>query len=323
MNDPYDVLERQLGDAVRRRAAGASASTSGARRRRPGWNRGALPAIAAIAVLGTGAAAAAVVLGPDDQPRNQIKRALYAGTRAAQTSPACQRARPRAMRLVDDPVPAGLLTQLGVLRRPAAARERVPLPEMTLGGGEVLARSIRVARAGDGWGYRLYLSRGLAGAPVADPLGCAQRRRDASIAAAAHFDAEVRAQVTKVVDREVAYVADLNSGQTLTLQFDELRPDGRKASGGETIIHNNTIPAIGSRMGNFRGRYVSLSGLVPDGVASVRVLDRSGQPRRRAVTIPVTDNVYHALMSRRMGPRMSVEWRGPDDRLLRRTHAQY
>lgn len=322
MNDPYKVLERQLGDAVRRRAAGASASTSGARRRRPGWNRGVLPAIAAIALLGTGGATAAVVLGPDDQPENQVKQALYAGSREAQTSPACRQGKPRAVRLVDDPVPAGLLAQLGVLRRPAAARDRVPPTGLTLSGGEVLARSVRVARASDGWGYRLSLARGFQ-SPIADPLSCAQRRRDASIAAAADFDADVRAQVTKVVDREVAHVANLNSGQTLTLQFDELRPDGRKASGGATIIHNTTIPAIGSSMGNFRGRYASLSGLVPDGVATVRVLDRSGPLRRRAVTIPVTDNVYHALMSRRMGPRMIVEWRGPDDRLLRRTHARY
>jgi hypothetical protein len=317
MNDPYENLERQLGDAVRRRAAGAGR----VRRRRGGWSRGVLPAIAAIAVLGTGAATATVVLGPDDQPKNQVKQALFAGHRVAQASPACRQVRPSAVRLVDDPVPAGLRAQLGILRRPAAARDRVRRAELG-SGGDFLARSIRVARAADGWSYRLYLSRGIQ-SPIADPLGCARTRRDASIAAAAQFDADVRAQDSRVVDREVADVAELSSGQTLTLVFDELRPDGRKASGGATIIHGNTIPAIGSGMGNFRGRHVSLSGLVPDSVATVRVVGRTGSPRQRSVTIPVTDNVFHVLVSRRMRPRMTVEWRTSDEKVIRRTRPRF
>lgn len=290
--------------------------------RRARWSRGVLPAVAAIAVLGTGTAAATVVLGPDDQPENQVTQALFAGHRAAEASPDCRPAMPRALRLVDDPVPPGLLAQLGVLRRSEATRDRNARAEQKLGGGEVLARSVRVARADDGWSYRLSLARG-SQSPFADPLRCAQTRRDASIAAAADFDAEVRTRVTKVVDGELAYAAELYSGQTFTLQFDELRPDGRQASGGATIIHDDTIPAVASSMGSFRGRYVSLSGLVLDGVATVRVIDRSGSPRARAVTIPVNDNVYHALMPRRMGPRMLVEWRAPDGSVVRRTHARY
>jgi hypothetical protein len=78
-----------------------------------------------------------VVLGPDDQPRNQVKQALFAGQRAADDSPSCQSVAPRAVRLVDAPVPAGLLDQLGVLRRPATASDRIPTAELTtLGGGE-------------------------------------------------------------------------------------------------------------------------------------------------------------------------------------------
>jgi hypothetical protein len=315
VNDPYKVLERQLGDAVRRRVG------DGARRRRPRWNRGVLSTVAVIGVLGTGAATAGVVLGPDDQPKNQVRQALFAGQRAAQAAPACREVEPRAARLVDDPVPTGVLDQLGVLRRPVAPRDHVPLADLGSGGGEVLARSVRVARASDGWSYRLYLSRrsmSFAGGRVADPLGCVQARRDASIAAAAHFDAGVRAQVTKAVDRELAFAADMSSGKTLALEFDEMRPNGRRASGGGTIIRNDTIPAIASMMGNYRRRYVSLGGLVTDGVASVRVLDASGSPRHRPVTIPVTDNVYHALMSQPIGPRMTVEWRDHDDRVIRR-----
>jgi hypothetical protein len=68
---------------------------------------------------------------------------------------------------------------------------------------------------------------------------------------------------------------------------------------------------------------VALSGLVPDGVARVRVVDAAGHPRVRAVSIAVSDNVFHALLPRRMGPRMVVEWRAPSGRVLRRTHPRY
>ncbi|MCU1676176.1 MAG: hypothetical protein JWM93_934 [Frankiales bacterium] len=324
MSDPYKNLERQLGDAVRRRAAAAG----GVRGRRARWTRGALPTIAAIAVLGTGAATAAVVLGPDDQPDNQVKQALMAGERAARASLACRHVKPTTMRLVNDPVPARVLAQLGVLRRPASARDQVPRTRRNFGNGEVLAGSIRVARASDGWSYRLFLSRGVqsfAGTTVADPLGCAQSRRDASVAAAARFDADGRARVARTVDREVAFVANLISGRALSLSLMEMRPDGRPNGGGATIIRNNKIPATGG-IGTLRighRRYVALSGLVPDGVVTVRVVDGSGSPRERAVKILVADNVFHALLSRRMGPRMTVEWRAADGSVIRRTHPRY
>lgn len=324
MTDPYKTLERQLGDAVTRRSDAAT----GGERPRARWRRGVLPVIALVGLLGTGAATAAVVLGPDDQPDNQVKQALFAGEQHARATPACRRVKPAAVRLVDDPLPSGVLDQLGVLRRPATADDRVPRGQLRFGGGVVLARSIRVARASDGWGYRLFLSRGAqsAGGPtIADPLRCVQTRRDASIAAAAQFDDDVRARVEMTTDREVASVRDLVSGQALSLSLIEVRPDGRMAGGGATIIRNNKIPATGSvgtvRVGD--RRYVALSGLVPDGIATVRVVDRSGSPRARSVTIPVADNVYHALLPRRMGPRMTVEWRASDGRVIRRTHPRY
>jgi hypothetical protein len=87
------------------------------------------------------------------------------------------------------------------------------------------------------------------------------------------------------------------------------------------------VPATGS-VGTTRvgGRQrVELSGIVPDGVASVRILDRAGPRTRRArpATVSVRDNVFHALLARRMGPRMTVEWRGPDGAVVRRVHPSY
>jgi hypothetical protein len=316
MTDPYKTLERQLGDAVRRRAP----HTTG-RRGKP-WSRGVLPAIAALAVLGTGAATAAVVLGPDDQPRNQVKQALFAGDRAAQASPACQRVKPGSARLIEDPVPAAIRDQLGVLRRPPTTTDRVPSAD--LGQGDVLARSIRVAQAEDGWRYQLFLKRGAqAFAPtnVTDPLACAQIRHDASVAAAADFDADVRARVAARADQRLAYTKELDSGRALLLEINELRRDGRLSSGGAVTIQGNKVPATGSvgqRIPVGNRVLVSISGLVHDGVDTVRLIDKSGPRRARPVTTPVSDNVFHVLVPRQTGPRITAQWRAPGGAIIRR-----
>ncbi|HWI70558.1 MAG TPA: hypothetical protein VNT55_01285 [Baekduia sp.] len=317
--DPYKILEEQLAGAVRARRV---------RRWSPRrWPRGVVPAIAVAAVLGTGAATAAVVLRPDDQPANEVKQALFAGEQAADGAAVCRRVRAAQPRLVDDPVPPGLLAQLGVLRRPATAADRLPPGQVRFGAADVLRRSIRVARASDGWSYRFYLSRGVL-APLsgpADPVACARVRRDAAIAAAERFDPGVRTEVARRVNAEVGSLEDQAAGQTLSFTLMEQRPDGRGTGGGGGFIKGDRIPAAGG-IGHFRRgnhRYVALSGLVPDGVARVRVLDGSGSPRERPRTIEVRDNVFHALLPRRFGPRLTVEWRSPSGRVLRRTHPRY
>lgn len=317
--DPYKQLEDQLRGAVDRRRP--------ARRWLP---RGVVPIVAVAAVLGTGAATAAVVLRPDDRPENQVRQALFAGTKGSEGLPACRRSGSSAARsrMVDDPVPAAIAERLGVFRRPATAADRLPLEKLRLGGTEILGRSVRVARASDGWRYRLYLSRGVPAWPGAprDPLACAQARRDASVAAAEGFPEAVRGEVAALVDREVRAVAAQVSGRDLMLGTFEVRPDGRSTGGGVgRIREKGRIPAFGS-IGLFRRghqRYVALSGLVPDGVARVRVVDGNGAPRERAVTIAIRDNVYHALLPRRMGPRMTVEWRDEGGHVVRRTHPHY
>ncbi len=323
MSDPYKKLERQLAEAVRAR---------GGARRRFGRVRGIVPAVAVVAVLGSGAATAAVVLAPsgsspDDRPENQVKQALWAGRRAAAASPACRPASAGKVRLVDDPVPSWVLARLGVLRRPATAGDAVPAARLGVGAEEVLRRSVRVARAGDGYMYRLYVSRGLPRFPglPADQLGCARVRERAAEAAAARFGADVRHTVAASVGRETRAIEDAVAGRSLTLALMELRPDGRPTGGGATVLKDHKIPATGGvgpvRRGN--RRYVSLSGLLPDGVATVRIVDRDGAPPERARVVRVRDNVFHALLPHRFGPRMTVEWRDAAGRVVRRTHPRY
>jgi hypothetical protein len=316
MSDPYKKLEEQLTDVVRAR-----------RPTRAWWSRGVVPIVAVVGVLGSGAATAAVVLRPDDRAESQVRQALTAGERAAAVAPACDHVRTSAPRMVDDPVPPWLSARLGVLRRPATAADRVPRKQLGFGGTEVLTRSVRVARATDGWNYRFFLSRGVMhiGAAEADPLACAKVRQRASVEAARGFDASVRREVAVQVGRTVRAVADQVAGRTLTLSQIEVRPDGRTAGGGAAFLRAGRLPATGS-VGTFRRgnrRSVSLSGLVPDGVAEVRILDRDGTPKQRPRVVRVNDNVYHALLPHRFGPRMTVEWRDASGRVLRRTHPRY
>lgn len=314
--DPYKKLEEQLEDAVRAR-----------RPARARWSRGVVGLVAALGVLGTGAATAAVVLRPDDRPESQVRQALTAGERAAAKAPACRHVPTGAPRMVDDPVPAWLLAQLGVLRRPATAADRIPERQLRFGGADVLARSVRVARATDGWSFRFFLSRGVMhiGPGEADPLACARVREQAAVAAAEAFGADVRREVAAETGRSVRAVADQVAGRTLTFSQIEVRPDGRPTSGGGGFLKEGRLPAMGSvgtyRRGNRRS--VSLSGVVPDGVAAVRILDRDGSPRQPPRVVRVNDNVYHALLPHRFGPRMTVEWRDAHGRVLRRTHPRY
>jgi hypothetical protein len=318
-DDPYRTLEEQLRGAVTQRRP---------RRRWARLPRGVVPAIAVVAVLGTGAATAKVVLGPDDQPANQVKQALFAGTQATQGTPAC---RPRrhtvTPTLVDDPVPPAALARLGVLRRPATADDRLPAAPSRFGPAEILRRSVRVARTPDGYRFPLHLTRGPLAAPglPVDPIACMRAQRAASIAAAQRFDAPVRAEVRRTADRQLAGVTAAQSATTISVVLGEVRPDGRPVSSGGGRFDPARFPALGAlglaRIGHHR--YVDLSGLVPDGVATVRIVDGDGHPRVHPVTVRTNDNVFHALLPHRMGPHLTVEWRSPRGAVLRRTHPHY
>jgi hypothetical protein len=312
--DPFDTLERQLRDAVQRRR----------RRRVP---RGLLATAAALA-LGGGVAAAAGVLGGSGDDA-AVKRALFAGSSRAHRTAACTVRAPRtaAPQVVAGRPSPPVLAQLGIFRRPAAAADRVPPSRLVM--GAVLSDGVRVARAVDGTRYVLLVSRGTPRFPgaIRDPVGCARAEHDASIAAAAHDTAAVRARVRRIVDARLASMQRAASGATETLTAMLLLPNGHLGSGGATLIVNGHLPATGA-IGFVRVRdkpRVELSGVIPDGVASVRIVDRDGPRARRAhpTTVAVRDNVFHVLLPRRMGPRMTEEWHAPDGHVVRRLHPRY
>jgi hypothetical protein len=323
--DPYKNLEEQLRDAVARRAA-APAPELPRRRRFARWPRGgAVPVLIGAVVLGGSVATAAVVLAPGDRPQDQVQQALAAGTKATSTAPACRHVPAGRPRLVDDPVPAWVQKRLGVFRRAPTAADHVPLADLGLGGRAVLRRSVRVARTPDGWTYRLWLSRGVvgAGASAADPVACARVARDASLAAAAAFPPAVQAEVRRVVKHRYTLVADQASGRALTYSVSELDPSGNPRTGGAGPLGPaHVVPASGG-LTTLSGGYHALYGIVPDGIATVRVVDASGSPRAKPIVSGVSDNVFHTTLPRRMGPRLIVEWRSASGRVVRRTHPHF
>jgi hypothetical protein len=117
------------------------------------------------------------------------------------------------------------------------------------------------------------------------------------------------------------------NGVAHILTIATIAPDGRVLEGGATELRNGKIPAFGSfgPVRRERRRFVALSALIPDGVYDVRIVDKAG-PRRLRVkprTVVVRDNVYHAIVPRRMGPRIAVQWRTRSGRVVRMTHVSY
>jgi hypothetical protein len=282
-------------------------------------------------ILGGGVATAAVVVQHKStaSPEAQMRQAMAASSRALRTLPACRGAKQRRVRLVDEPVPTWLSDHLGILRRPQTAADRARDVTLRYAVGSVILRaSRRLAVQPDGWSYRFALMRGTGSfyAAQSDPVACAEGRRAVALAAAASFPAAVQKAVRREVDGELAAVRDAASGRTLEYQITEFRPDGlTTSSGGGSLDPARPLPAsagIGTYAhGDVRGH--SVSALVPDGVATIRILDTSGSPRERPRTVKVVDNFFHTILPRRFGPTMVLQWRAPSGRVVRTTHLHY
>lgn len=334
MSDPYKNLEDQLRGAVERRAPEAAPEPPPPRRprRRFTWPRGgAIPVLLGAVVLGGGVATAAVVVQHRSTatPQEQMRQAMDAGARAMRTLPACRHVKAERPRLISEPVPSWLSQRLGILRRPQTAADRASSGSLRFAVGSVILRdSRRVAVQPDGWSYRFLLARGVGSffPSQADPVGCGEGARDAALAAAASFPPAVRRKVRDQEDAEVAAVERLASGKSLQYQISEFRPDGlATSSGGGTLGPNGPLPAT-SGIGNYHHGHVrghSVYSLIPDGVATIRLVDAAGTPRAKPITVKVVDNFFHVLLPRRFGPTFILQWRSPSGRLVRTTHLRY
>lgn len=312
-HDPFERLDDQLRQAVRaRRTSRVPMSRRG---------RGPLAVLLSL-LIGGGVATAASVLDPGESREAQVRRALTAGARAAEGHPSCT---PPSgglrRRVVDEGAPEDLASQFAVLRRPARPGETADRKTLSNGGEAVLGRTVREARAADGWRFVLWLSRGDATQPGdVDPVACAKVRRAASVRAAAGLPRVVRREVQRSADREVQGLERRRRPDTVSLSWLELDPQGRGLGGGSTMISRGRVPAFGSGgPSRIDGRRVVVqSGFVVDAVRRVRFIDLTGRPRTRSFTVDVRDNVFHAVLPQRMGPRIRVQYLDANGRVLRR-----
>lgn len=174
----------------------------------------------------------------------------------------------------------------------------------------------------------MYLSRGaFAGFTPNDPVACASLRQRASEAAAQpDIVKAVRAQTERElqpVRREAARIRLIFS---LIMTADRYGQPGGGGAGPLPV--DGGAPKTGSVGLGRRGdrRFVRLTGLIPDGIADVRIRDRdpgAGGRRTPPVRIEVRDNVFAAELPRGMGPRMTVEWLDPDGKVRGRTNPQF
>jgi hypothetical protein len=308
-HNPIYILDQQLREAVRRR--------------RRGWlrHKGVI-AVAAALVLGGGVAAASQLISKAEH--SAADRAIAAGQTAALKLPACAQHRPNsAPRMVDGPLPADVTQRLGIFRRGRTSQDRIAARNLRFGGTHVLSRSIRIARAADGARFAMYVSYGAPNLPGGniDVAACDRATLTAALAQPQAKDATVRAQIHSKLEAQIRRAQDLIDGAAHFLTINQIDATGQLISGGATVLHDGKIPAFASTSHGRRGgqHTVIAAGLVPDEVHDVRIISssRAGHPH----VVPIRDNMYHARLTR-TGPRLRVQWRTRQGRVIRTTHLE-
>jgi hypothetical protein len=310
-SDPFEVLDRQLQMAVRSRHF--------VRRRRV---RRGIIVLAGGMVVSVGVAVAGGALGGP----SAADRAISAGESAAMQRAACAPGVPRKPHLVSGEADPVVLRNFAVFRRGPNSGDHVPRRLLALGGRDVLRSTIRTARATDGTRYAVFISRGAGNFKTspADPLECTLAARASALAQPGARPASVRSQVLAEMNRRVQRTRDVLQGRSQFLTIVYLTRTGRYAGFDATIIDHGRLPPTNAVRVSQRssGRVVGVSGLVPDVVHDLRILDRDAKPGRRthSVVISVRDNLVHEHLPRRMGPRLRAQWRDSSGRVLKATH---
>jgi hypothetical protein len=211
MSDAFDQLERQL-----RRAVRAAADNVPVRRRR-GWRRTSVFAVAAALTVSGGALAATKLVGGQSAETQGRKIAAQA-IRDTATLPACAPAVASQTLVLSDSAPLPeIRAALPALATPAPrdnqARALSMLPQ---GGpaGPVLRRTVRAIPAPDGVTLVVYVQQGFGFGALRDPDACGQARRER----AAVLDKDRAEDVKRWTERRLAEVADTVRGlQTLNV----------------------------------------------------------------------------------------------------------
>jgi hypothetical protein len=345
MTSFFHDLEEQLRTAAHERTSGApgDAARPGPRprphpRRGLRWLAGgarAVPVVASVAVAVVVLVGALVLLGhrggqsptppasggPDtalaalvlNTPKAQLRHEVAligSATRKVQASAACRVARPRTAPQIHAAPGQALLSTLGVLRRPATPADRLPagLGSAMYPGVSFYAGAARRAARIRGATYYLVPIR-------QDPAGGVPSTRCFALQSAAlakalpTFPRALRSPVRRLQAALIAYdtrLAAQRPTDAVCVVTAQRNGGGMGCSDTAGQIRNGLFPEDDNGV---------LSGLVPDGVASVRL----SLPGRSAVAI-VHSNFYatNVGVSRPLKPgSITVTWRAADGRIIR------
>lgn len=314
--DPFDALGRQLKEAVDARQSPTP--------RRRGLRRGSA-LLAALALAGgtTAALAAGVFRGHEASPGDA---AIAQALNDVRDLPACQpqRGTRRSGQLVPGVADARLQADYGVFRRPTRTSDRLPSRLVRSTHARVLRDSVRVFRGPLGSRIRLYVTEGPLPYGSTDPVACVEATRDAALANLDPRDDEARTRVTRIMNGRVAAARRVTQPRVQSLFTFFGNPGNRGGSGGGGPLKDGTTsPRFGWSVGPRRTRVIT--GLAPDQVARIAVIDASGPVDERAKTVTgaVRSNAFYVVVPRRMGPESRLELRARNGRVVKKFRVRW
>jgi hypothetical protein len=336
MTSFFHDLEEQLRAAAHQRTGTAQALRS---RGRLAQGLRALPVLAAVAVAiavvvgallvlvpghghtppptpPAGGGLGAIFAGRSDAQTERELRYIAQATRSVQQSPACRTRIPAHAQLIHSRPSQALLSILGVLRRPATPADNLARTQLDTG-AEIYAGYIRRALHAAGTTYYIYVEHDDGAEYPSDH--CLTLQVDALNRALPTIPAPLRGSTRSLEARLVAYERKLKAlPRQDTVCFVAQAHNGGSSTCGASVsqLENGVAP---------NGLLDTLSGVVPDGVASVtlRFAPRGGHPAR-SYPAAVRANVYAVRVPGASGrdvagavSQPTVVWRAADGRTLK------
>jgi hypothetical protein len=294
MSDAFDELERQLLRAVR-----AAADNVQPLRRRRGWRRTSVFAVAAALTVSGGALAATQLVGGQSAETQGRKIALEAVRDTAGLPPCTPAVASRKLVLSDSAPLPEIREALPALAAPVPrdnqARALSMLPH-DRPAGPVLRRTVRAIAAPDGVTLIVYVQQGFGFGALRDPDACGQARRER----AAVLDKDRAEDVKRWAERRLTQMADTVPGlQTLNVLAGVHGQSGMPGAGALVRPGQPLRPGLllSGSAGGHRSVYVGIAGQRASEVL-VHAKRMRGVPER----VAVRQGFYAVLLPAGTGP---------------------
>jgi hypothetical protein len=331
MSDFLEALEAQMRAAAHARVAGGHPGGSP-------WARwldrlrsgaGALSIVAAVAVVAAVVVVALTTIGhgpaggrpPSAAPpvggqQRQELGYIRAANQQVFRMPGCHRHPLVSLPVRNGSPSATLLSVVGVLRRPATKADRLPRALQANDGDAqgIYVKYIRLARVRDGVSYYIVPAASVFPRLTQLSAGCSAAMVAALHAELPRIPARLRSPTLRLQAQIIAEArksAQQAAGDGICLMF-----DGASASGGTCGATAREI-----KQGGLISSFGVLTGVVPDGVATVTIQEPVSNGRATAaVTTNVAGNVFAVSISgsHRGNPRSwAMIWRSPEGTIVK------